>query len=276
MRALVEREHNDISASRQCELLNLSSSTFYYKATLPKGEKLKIMEEVELIYLDFPYYGSRKMAKALQKKGFAVGRKQARSLMRLMGLEAIYRKPKRANTSNANSEHKKFPYLLKGLTIDRPNQVWCTDITYIKLKTGWTYLMAVMDWSSRKIISWGLSNTMDVSFCVEVLEEALKYGKPEIFNTDQGSQYTSSIFTDVLKREGIEISMDGKGRYLDNILIERLWRTVKYEHIFINDYETISETREGLRGFIDQYNSKRLHQALEYQTPDEVWAKCSL
>jgi putative transposase len=193
-----------------------------------------------------------------------------------MGLEAIYRKPKRANTSNANSEHKKFPYLLKGLTIDRPNQVWCTDITYIKLKTGWTYLMAVMDWSSRKIISWGLSNTMDVSFCVEVLEEALKYGKPEIFNTDQGSQYTSSIFTDVLKREGIEISMDGKGRYLDNILIERLWRTVKYEHIFINDYETISETREGLRGFIDQYNSKRLHQALEYQTPDEVWAKCSL
>jgi putative transposase len=268
MKQYIEPQNKDLSIKNQCKLLGLPSSTYYYEPIAPKNEQLRIMEEIDIIYLEFPFYGSRKMAKALQNKGYSVGRKRARRLMYIMGIEAIYQKPR---TSTPHPEHKKYPYLLRGVKIIRANQVWSTDITYIKLKSGWTYMMAVIDWYSRKVISWGLSNTMDTQFCTEVLEEALNRGKPEIFNTDQGSQFTSIKFTDILKREKIKISMDGKGRYLDNIYIERFWRTVKYENIFINDYEKIPDVRAGLKVYILQYNNERLHQALDYKTPDSFW-----
>jgi len=226
------------------------------------------MDEIYDIYLEFPFYGSRKVSKELSLREWAVGRKRAARLMKAMGIEAIYQHPK---TSTPHPDHKIYPYLLKDLTIDRPNQVWCTDITYIRIQSGWAYLMAVMDWHSRRVISWGLSSTMDADFCARVLEEAIQHGKPEIFNTDQGSQFTSLLFTDILKANGIRVSMDGKGRYLDNILIERLWRSIKYEDLGINGYVDLSDTKAGLKRYIDQYNFKRIHQSLNYQTPDQVY-----
>jgi putative transposase len=271
MRELIDPEI-EIPVSRQCELLGLPASSFYYKPHPVKTEQLNLMKAIEDIYLEQPYYGSRRIAKALQRDGWQVSRKRVRRMMRIMCIQAIYQRP---NTSKASPENKVYPYLLRGMAISRPDQVWCTDITYIRLTTGWSYLMAVMDWHSRRVISWGLSNTMDIDFCVEVLQQALKHGKPEIFNTDQGSQFTSSQFTDVLKCHGIGISMDGRGRYQDNIYIERLWRTVKYENVFINDYQTLGDAREGLDRFFDIYNKKRLHQSLGYKTPQEVWKAVS-
>lgn len=268
MRKLIDPNDKNMTISRQCKLIGLSPSAYYYKPAPPTEEQLDIMDEIYDIYLDFPFYGSRKMSEELKLREWEVGRKQARSFMQKIGVEAIYQKP---NTSKSHPEHKIYPYLLKDLVINRPNQVWCTDITYIRVQSGWVYLMAVMDWHSRRVISWGLSSTMDVEFCARILEESLLHGKPEIFNTDQGSQYTSAEFTGILKREGIKISMDGKGRYLDNILIERLWRSVKYEDVKINGYETLPETKIGLEKYIDKYNFHRLHQALGYKTPDEVW-----
>jgi putative transposase len=268
MRKLIDPDDKNMTISRQCLLIGISPSAYYYKPAPPTEEQLDIMDEIYDIYLDFPFYGSRKMSKELKLREWDVGRKQARSLMQKIGVEAIYQKP---NTSKAHPEHKIYPYLLNDITINRPNQVWCTDITYIRVQAGWVYLMAVMDWHSRRVISWGVSSTMDVEFCARILEESLLHGKPEIFNTDQGSQYTSTEFTGILKREEIKISMDGKGRYLDNILIERLWRSIKYEDVKINGYETLSETRIGLEKYIEKYNFKRLHQALGYKTPDEVW-----
>jgi putative transposase len=270
------REHIDskatIPVSRQCELLGLPASSYYYKPQPVKTEQLQLMKAIEEIYLEQPYYGSRRILKALHRDGWQVGLRRVRRLMRIMNIQAIYQRP---NTSKPSPENKVYPYLLRGMVISRPDQVWCTDITYIRLATGWSYLMAVMDWHSRRVISWGLSNTMDVDFCVGVLEESLKHGKPEFFNTDQGSQFTSTQFTNILKDHEINISMDGRGRYQDNIYIERLWRTVKYENVFINDYQTLGDARVGLDLFFDIYNQKRLHQSLDYKTPQEVWKAAS-
>jgi putative transposase len=233
------------------------------------------MRLIDEQYLRTPFYGARKFVEWLLRQGHVVNRKRVTRLMLLMGIEAIYQKP---NTSKKHPENKIYPYLLRKLTIDRVNQVWCTDITYIRMPKGFLYLVVVMDWVSRKALSWRLSNTMDDEFCIEALEEALaRYGRPEIFNTDQGSQFTSTDFTAVLLREGISISMDGKGRFMDNIFIERLWRSLKYEEVFIKSYSTAVEARNGIGCYINLYNSERIHQALGYNTPDQVYeAKNSL
>jgi putative transposase len=230
------------------------------------------MRLIDEQHLETPYYGARQMTRHMRRQGYCVSRKRIGRLMRLMGLSAIYQKP---NTSKPNLRHKIHPYLLRGLTINKPNQVWCADITYIPMRRGFLYLVAVMDWASRKVLSWRLSNTMDADFCVAALEEALaRYGKPEIFNTDQGSQFTSDTFTDALKTADIRISMDGKGRWMDNVMIERLWRSLKYECIYLHAYETGSEVRQGLKHWIDLYNTRRPHSSLDDRTPDEAyWQK---
>jgi putative transposase len=267
---MIDMKHPDLPIVKQCVLLNVARSTVYYHPAPESAENLQIMRLIDEQYLRTPFYGARKFVEWLLLQGHAVNRKRVQRLMRLMGIEAIYQKP---NTSKKHPENKIYPYLLRGMTIDRVNQVWCTDITYIRMPKGFLYLIVVMDWVSRKALSWRLSNTMDVDFCVEALEEALaRYGRPEIFNTDQGSQFTSADFTDVLLREGIAISMDGKGRFMDNIFIERLWRSLKYEEVFIKSYATALEARNGIGSYIELYNSERLHQSLEYRTPDQVFA----
>jgi putative transposase len=233
------------------------------------GQTLELMRLIDQQYLETPWYGARQMTRHLRREGHAVNRKRIARLMRLMGLSAIYQKP---NTSKPHPQHKVYPYLLRGLTIDRPNQVWCADISYIPLRRGFLYLVAIMDWASRKVLSWRLSNTMDADFCVAALEEALgRYGTPEIFNTDQGSQFTSDAFTQVLKDAGIRISMDGKGRWMDNVMIERLWRSLKYECIYLHAFETGSQVREGLKRWVDLYNIRRPHSSLDGKTPDEAY-----
>lgn len=233
------------------------------------GQNLELMRLIDQQYLETPWYGARQMTRHLRREGHAVNRKRIARLMQLMGLSAIYQKP---NTSKPHPQHKVYPYLLRGLTIDRPNQVWCADISYIPLRRGFLYLVAIMDWASRKVLSWRLSNTMDADFCVAALEEALgRYGTPEIFNTDQGSQFTSDAFTQVLKDAGIRISMDGKGRWMDNVMIERLWRSLKYECIYLHAFETGSQVREGLKRWVDLYNTRRPHSSLDGKTPDEAY-----
>lgn len=227
------------------------------------------MRLIDQQYLKTPIYGSRKIAEELRRKGYAIGRKRVQRLMRLMGLQAIYRRPK---TSKPVKVHNVYPYLLKELDITRPNQVWAADITYIPMAKGFMYLVAVMDWYSRYVISWRLSNTLDADFCIDALNDALKKGKPEIFNTDQGSQFTSEEFTAILKKNDIQISMDGKGSYNDNLFIERLWRTVKYEEVYLKAYQDGREARISLKEYIHFYNIERLHQALGYRTPQEVFA----
>lgn len=236
------------------------------------AQNLELMRLIDQQYLETPWYGARQMTRHLRREDHAVNRKRIGRLMQAMGLSAIYQKP---NTSKPHPQHKIYPYLLRGLTIDRPNQVWCADISYIPLRRGFLYLVAIMDWSSRKVLSWRLSNTMDADFCVAALEEALgRYGTPEIFNTDQGSQFTSDAFTQVLKDAGVRISMDGKGRWMDNVMIERLWRSLKYECIYLHAFETGSQVREGLRRWIDLYNTRRPHSSLDDKTPDEAyWQK---
>ncbi len=232
---------------------------------------LELMRLIDEQYLETPWYGARQMARHLRRQGHGVNRKRIGRLMRLMGLSAIYQKP---NTSKPHPLHKIYPYLLRGMTINRPNQVWCADISYIPMRRGFLYLVAIMDWFSRKVLSWRLSNTMDNDFCVAVLEEALaRYGKPEIFNTDQGSQFTSDDFTGALEDAGIRISMDGKGRWMDNVMIERLWRSLKYECIYLHAFETGSEVRQGLNHWIDFYNTRRPHSSLDDKTPDEAYWK---
>jgi len=227
------------------------------------------MRLIDRCHLEHPYYGSRRIRDWLEDEGYRVNRKRIQRLMRTMGLVALY--PKR-NLSLANQAHKVYPYLLRGLTIDRPNQVWATDITYIPMARGFVYLVAIMDWHSRRVLSWRVSNTLDTSFCIEALEQAIEdYGAPEIFNTDQGSQFTSEEFTGVLKRHGIQISMDGKGRWVDNVFVERLWRSVKYEEVYLKAYESIGDARESLGRYFTFYNSKRRHQSLDRQTPDSVY-----
>jgi putative transposase len=265
-----------ITISRQCELLNLSLSSFYRVNSLPKDAKLKDLknerEAIREIHSAHPEYGARRISFVLGKNDIVVGRKLTKKLMVDMGIEAVYPKP---NTSLANPAHKVYPYLLHDIEITKPNQVWAADITYLKTPTGWIYLVAIIDWYSRRIISWRLSNSMDACFCIEALKEALEQGRPEIFNTDQGSQFTSNAFTQVLLDHEIRISMDGKGRATDNVIIERFWRTIKYEHIFLHDYQSIVEFREGISKFIKHYNFDRPHQSHQYAVPDAVWRKAA-
>jgi putative transposase len=248
--------------------LKISRSGWYYLPKEDAGEDLSYMKLIDRIYLEIPFYGSRKITDCLKKQGHKVNRKRVRRLMRLMGLRAIYCKPR---TSIPGKGHKIYPYLLKGMKITRPNQVWAADITYIPMAKGFLYLVAIIDWYSRYVIAWKLSNTLDADFCIEALEEALRKGKPEIFNTDQGSQFTSDEFIALLKKHNIQISMDGKGSYNDNLFIERLWRTVKYEEVYLKAYQDGKEARTSLREYIRFYNTERIHQALGYRTPIEVY-----
>lgn len=275
---MIETGHENISISRQCELLDLCRSTYYYKTRPSKfsgDDKYKrlIFEE----FIKHPFYGYRKITQALKKKNYRINRKRVYRLMREMGIQAIYPKP---NLSKPCPEHKKYPYLLRGVDIEYPNQVWATDITYLKLEGGFIYLAAIIDLYSRKVLSWEISNTLDTDFCINILEDAIeKYGKPEIFNSDQGSQFTSNNFTEKLIENKIKISMDGKGRAIDNIYIERLWRSLKYEDIYIRGYEKISDCIRGVNKYFKFYNSERFHQSLKYKTPDEIYFeydKCKL
>ena len=268
-KAMVDIEHPVLSISRQCELLGLSRSVFYYQPAKANEENLMLMEEIDRLYLKYPFFGTRKMAQVLKEQGYGVNRKRVKRLYQLMGIQAIGPKP---NTSKPVKGHKIYPYLLRNLRIDRVNQVWATDLTYIPMPKGFMYLMAVIDLYSRKAISWGVSNSMDTDFCCSVLKEALLTGMPEVFNTDQGSQFTSDAFTDVLKEQGIQISMDGKGRATDNIFIERLWRSLKYEYLYLKRPETCQELYKGVEAYFQFYNQERLHQSLKYKTPESIYS----
>jgi putative transposase len=270
---MIDRAHLTLSVNRQCQLLDVSRASVYRRPAPVGAEDLRLMELIDRQYLARPFYGSRRMAAWLTTQGFPVNRKRVQRLMRRMGLVAIYQRP---NTSKATPEHTKYPYLLGGLTIDRVNQVWCSDITYIPLAKGFVYLVAIMDWHSRAVLAWRISNTLHADFCVDALEEALRrFGRPEIFNTDQGSQFTSTDFTGVLKAHGIKISMDGKGRCMDNIFVERLWRSLKYENVYLHAYASVTEARAGIGAWLLFYNEERLHQAHGYRTPRQVYeAQC--
>jgi len=266
--AMIDRDHNQLSLVRQCSLLDVSRASVYYRPAPARAEDLELMALMDRQYLKTPFYGSRKMRVWLQGQSYLVNRKRVRRLMRLMGLEAIYRRP---NTSKPALDHKVYPYLLKGLEINQVNQVWAADITYIPMAQGFLYLVAIMDWHSRHVLAWKLSNTLDTDFCVAALEQALGKGRPEIFNTDQGAQFTSEAFTSLLLEQGIRVSMDGKGRYRDNIFVERLWRSIKYEEVYLKAYQTVAEARTGINDYLEFYNRQRPHQALGYRTPAEVY-----
>jgi putative transposase len=257
-----------LSIERQCELLGLSRSSYYYQPVPASAENLRLMRRIDEQYLECPCYGSRRMTVWLNNNGEEVNRKRVQRLMRLMGLEAIYPKPR---LSTPDRQHKVYPYLLRGVEIGRPDQVWSTDITYVPLTAGFMYLAAIIDWYSRYVIAWRLSNTLDGAFCLELLDEALAQGRPEVFNTDQGVQFTAYAFTGRLQAAGVQVSMDGKGRCLDNVFVERLWRTVKYEDIYLWGYETVPALTQGLGRYFPFYNDERLHQALGYQTPAAVY-----
>ena len=260
--------HPHLSIARQCDLLGLARSSYYYVAQGEGPYNLLLMRLIDEQYTRRPFFGIRRMTDYLRRQGYAVNHKRVQRLMRLMGLEAIYPKPK---TSRPHVQHRKYPYLLRGLVIDRPDQVWCSDVTYIRLAAGFLYLVCVMDWYSRFVLSWRLSNTLDAGFCVTALEEALSRGQPEIFNTDQGVQFTSSGFTSVLEQAQVRISMDGRGRCFDNIMVERLWRSVKYEEVYLKDYQQVREASDGLGAYFRFYNTERGHQSLDYRTPNEVY-----
>ena len=259
-----------MSVRRQCELLGLNRSSLYYEPAGETAENLRLMRKIDEQYTACPFYGSRRMTAWLVDQGEEVNRKRVQRLMRIMGLEAIYPKPR---LSSAGQGHKVYPYLLRGLKIERPDQVWSTDITYVPLTGGFMYLAAVIDWFSRYVIAWRLSNTLDGSFCLEMLDEALRGGRPEIINTDQGVQFTAEAFTGCLERAGVAVSMDGRGRALDNVFVERLWRSVKYEDIYIRGYEVVPELDPGLNRYFGFYNNERLHQSLGYRTPAVVYGK---
>jgi putative transposase len=267
---VIEPALSQISVQRQCELLGLARASYYYEPVGESAENLRLMNLLDEQYLRTPFYGVLKMTAWLNEvKKENVNVKRVRRLLRLMGLEAIYQKPR---LSLAAPGHQIYPYLLKGLKITRVNQVWSTDITYIRLQGGFVYLVAVIDWHTRYVLSWEISTTLETDFCVSALERALRaYGKPEIFNTDQGSQFTSQAFTGVLKEQSIAISMDGRGRALDNIFVERLWRSVKYEEVYLHDYEGVPQAIKGLGSYFKFYNHERLHQSLDYQTPAVVY-----
>lgn len=256
--------------TQQCQLLGLARSSYYYEPAQETAENLRLMALIDQEYTAHPFYGSRRMAVWLQEQGQRVNRKRVQRLMRIMGLEAVYPKPR---LSASGAGHRVYPYLLRNVAIERVNQVWSTDITYIPMPTGFMYLTAVIDWHSRYVLSWRLSNTLDVEFCLEALEDALNQGCPEIFNTDQGSQFTSDPFTRRVESAGAKVSMDGKGRALDNVFVERLWRTVKYEEVYLQRHETVPALHAGLTRYFGFYNHERRHQSLENQTPEEVYRR---
>jgi putative transposase len=265
---MIDREH-ELPLVRQAMLVGISRGAIYYEARPLPERDLKLMRRIDELHLEHPFAGSRMLGDLLNAEGHWIGRRHVASLMKRMGIEAIYR---RKNTSRPHPEHQVYPYLLRRLTIDRPNPVWAADITYIPMLRGFVYLVAVIDWHTRKVLTWRLSNTLTTDFCVEALEEVLaKYGCPEIFNTDQGCQFTSMEFTSVLKQHGIAISMDGKGRWRDNVFVERLWKSVKYEEVYLHAYDTVSAARAGLTCYFQFYNARRPHTALDRRTPDAVY-----
>jgi len=265
---MIDREH-DLSLTKQAKTLNISRRSLYYVPELVRPADLALMRQMDKLHLEFPFAGSRMLRDLLAADGSKVGRRHVTTLMRKMGIEAVYRRP---NTSKPAPGHKIFPYLLRGLTIGRPNQVWATDITYIPMARGFVYLCAVMDWFARRILAWRLSNTMEAEFCVEVLEDALaKHGRPEIFNSDQGSQFSGTAFTGVLIRNEIAISMDGKGAWRDNVFVERFWRSIKYEEVYLRAYEDVPEARQSISRYLDFYNGRRPHTALDRRTPDQAY-----
>ncbi len=265
---MIDRTHN-LPVVRQCEILELARSTAYYTPKPTSPEDLALMRRIDELHLDYPFAGSRMLRDLLRNAGQPVGRKRVRRLMRQMRIEALYRKP---NTSRRHAAHPIYPYLLRNLSIERPNHVWATDITYIPMRRGFVYLVAIVDWYSRRVLAWRLSNTLTTDFCIEALEEAItRYGTPEIFNTDQGSQFTSAEFTGVLKANGIRISMDGKGCWRDNVFVERLWRTIKYEEVYLKAYDSVSHAKASLGQFITFYNGRRPHQTFAGKTPDMIY-----
>jgi putative transposase len=266
---MIERGNPNLSITRQCTILSISRSSFYYATSGENETNLALMRRIDELFMKYPFYGSRQMVRQLRRGGIAVGRHRVRRLMRLMGLEAIYQAPR---TSDPHPEHRIYPYLLRGMAINRPNQVWCSDITYIPVQHGFLYLVAIMDWATRHVLAWRLSNTMDTRFCLEALNEALaRHGKPEIFNTDQGSQFTSLVFTQVLKDAGVAISMDGRGRCMDNIFIERLWRSLKYEAIYLHELTDGFVAERVIGEWIKFYNTQRPHSSLDDKTPAEAY-----
>jgi putative transposase len=269
-RNLIDRGPNGPTIKRQCELLELPRSTLYYQPCVDSPRNIELMRLIDEIYTQYPEYGSRRIRFELNVIGYPIGRDLIRTLMRRMGIEAVYPKP---NLSKGHPEHKIYPYLLRGVKIERVNQVWSTDITYIRMLNGFLYLTAVIDWYSRYVLSWKISNSLDGVFCIEVLLDALGKGMPEIFNTDQGSQYTSPDFVSILTERGIRPSMDGRGRALDNVIVERLWRSVKYENVYLREYRNGLELRDGLEKYFAHYNERRPHMSLDYEFPSEVYRR---
>lgn len=265
---MVNLSFDKISISRQCELLSVNRSSLYYQPQAVSAKTVDIMDRIDRQYTETPFYGVERMTAQLKRDGLIIGHNRVRRLMRVMGLMPVYPKP---NGSKKHPEHKIYPYLLQDVTVERVNQVWSADITYIRLMVGFAYLVAIMDWFSRYVLSWVVSNSLDCLFCMDALEQALLMATPEIFNTDQGSQFTSSDFTRRLEQAGIGMSMDGRGRVFDNIFSERLWRTVKYEDVYLNEYRDVKDAIGGLGAYFDFYNNRRLHQSLDYQTPAEVY-----
>jgi putative transposase len=265
---MIDRTH-DLPVTRQCQILKLARSTAYYRPQSTSGTDLLLMRRIDELHLEYPFAGSRMLRDMLRREGQQIGRKHVRTLMKKMGIEALYRKP---NTSQRHAAHPIYPYLLRNLKIDRSNQVWATDITYIPMRRGFIYLVAVLDWHSRRVLSWRVSNTLTTDFCLDAVREAIaRYGTPEIFNTDQGSQFTSSEFTGLLKEHGIQISMDGKGCWRDNVFVERLWKSVKYEEVYLKAYDSVSVAKASLRTYLAFYNTRRPHQSLDGKTPDAIY-----
>jgi putative transposase len=264
---MIEKEHETLSIRGQCQLLSLNRSRLYYKSNCLSDDTL-LANEIHSLWLEMPFYGYRRITAELNRQGFLINGKRVIRLMREMNIQALYPRPR---TSIRNEAHKIYPYLLKDLSIEYSDQAWATDITYIKLPGGFVYLVALIDWHSRYIISWRLSNTMDTHFCLEMLREALSRRKPEILNTDQGSQFTSEDWVKCVQEAGIKVSMDGKGRWVDNVIIERFWRTLKHEHILVHSFDSIAQLRQSIRDYITVYNHRRLHQSLGYKTPAEVY-----
>jgi len=271
---MIANDHPRLSIRRQCELVSISRASFYRRPAGESTENLELMRLIDEAFMEMPWYGSRQMVRHLRRLGWRVGRKRVRRLMKKIGLVAIYQAPK---TSEPHPQHKIYPYLLRHLSIDHPDQVWCADVTYIPMRRGFLYLVAIMDWFSRKVLAWRLSNTLEADFCVAALEDAIaRHGKPDIFNTDQGSQFTGFDFTNTLKDAGIRISMDGRGRWMDNVFIERLWRSLKYECVYLNAFETGSEVRASIGRWINYYNRDRPHSSFDGRTPDEVYATAEI
>jgi len=265
---MIDRSHA-LPLARQARVLQLSRSSLYYRPRPVSAADLSIMRRIDELHLDYPFAGSRMLRDLLRGEGVEVGRRRVATMMRRMGIEAFYRRP---NTSKSSPEHKVYPYLLRGITVERPNQVWAMDITYIPMARGFIYLAAVVDWFTRRVLAWRVSISMEVDFCLEAVEEALaKYGAPEIFNTDQGSQFSSAAFTGLLADNGIQISMDGKGSWRDNVFVERLWRSVKYEEVYLRAYDSVGQARASLGRYLDFYNRKRPHSSLDASTPDEAY-----